>query len=97
MASKKYRINQTIELATLAPTSGERASKTQSPNPNTSRYRWSLTIHVDDNDVESEPVIAMTGNASNEHTAREKVERFTNFALNVYNLFGRHQDDDDDD
>lgn len=103
MATKKYRVNQTIELATMAPAPAERREKTgrPDPNPNNARYRWSVSIHIDDNDVEGEPIVTASGKAPNESRAREIVERFTRLSLKTYDVMGynsgRHDDDEDDD
>lgn len=98
MASKKYRINQSIDLAQLA-SEQQRQPKQQNPNPNTGRFTWALTIHIDENNVEGDPVVSCSGKANSEEGARKLISQFTKLALHQYSLLGHsaYGDDDDDD
>lgn len=81
MASKKYRIEQQIELISVGR----------------NEHRWTVAIHVDENDKEGEPLCTASGTTKNKNKAASNVASFTKWALKAYELFTGYDDDDEDD
>lgn len=82
MATKKYRIEQHVELMNTAR----------------DEYRWTVSVHVDENDKEIDPPLCTaSGSAKGKNVAASRAAQFTKWALKSYNLFSGYDDDDDDD